>query len=139
MLSTICTVTYAKELSNNVEEAQNIALMPSALEGETLHKINGIGMENGGSGNYTSTIKRTCNTIKVQGTCLGSTSDKSVVVTVYPDTNHLRPVAYGKVLLDGRYHELTTLYVTEFSPGTYYIEVQPYFSCGYECSTYFYY
>lgn len=137
-ITCLYTCTAFAEKSEFVTEKE-IGIQSISTRGNTIHKTNGIGTEKGGIGSYTSTITRNCDTIKVQGICLGNPGDKTVVVTVYPDTNHNRPVAYGKVLLDGQYHKLSTMYVTHFSPGTYYIVISPYFSGGYDVSTFFCY
>ena len=119
-----------------VDISENGDIAFSTTSGETLHKINGTGTTTGGPDSYTSTTTRTCNKIKAMGEVLTSTQNKEMQVIVLKGTE---VVASGQIQLNGQYYELTKFLWLNYPAATYTIQVTPFFSGGYEVSTYFYY
>ena len=131
IISMIMIVTLMMVFSVNAFAAENTSTY------STLHKTNGVGMENGGKATYTTTTTRECTIIKVRGTC-DVTVNNWVTIRVYnPDFSDTVPVASGSVRLDGNYY--TIAQNTSFPAKTYTVEVDPAFSGGYDVATFFYY
>lgn len=105
-----------------------------------LNKVNGIYLDKGGSGDYTTTTNKTCSVIKVQGATYDSSKPTVTNVHVYKG---FLLVAYGtNIPMDGEYHPLDLMpnYSHDnISAGTYRVELDSPYTIPYDCSTYFYY
>ena len=110
----------------------------TAFAASGFHKINGVGVENGQSSSYTSTITATCTRLTAQGT--SSNNSKKVIIHVYyKNLLGLETiVASGTVTLNGTEQQLAPYLSNSYGPRTYIIRVQSSDTVPYEVSTMFY-
>ena len=119
--------------SVNVFAAENNSLQVYS----TLHKVNGTGSNGGYSGFYATTT-RTTSVIKILGECDSTSKDAWVSISAYSSITG----SYSQTVVSGKFtmnNSPQSFFTGTCTPGTYYIEIYPYFSGGYSASAYFYY
>lgn len=101
-----------------------------------FHKVNGLGMETGKGGSYTSTITKECSRITMYGTSDGSA--KLVSIHVYYNNFLVASITNARLNGVERTLNLHYPYTNGLPVGTYRIEVDTSDTVEGEVSTFFY-